>query len=316
MTHRIVFLERASVNANFRAPQAAHIWQAFDWTAQEDVVSRLQGATIAIVNKARLSADMLDALPALKMLALAATGSDNVDLTACEARGIVVSNVRGYASTTVPEHAIALMFALARRLPDYMADVAAGRWTRSHNFCLLDHPIRDLRGATLGIVGGGSLGQGVATLAKALGMQVIFAERRGATAVRAGRVAFDAVLQQADVLSLHCPLTEHTRHLINAQTLAEMKPSAFLINTARGGLVDEAALATALREGGLAGAAVDVLSAEPPPASNPLLDPSVPNLIVTPHVAWASAEAMQALADQVIDNIEAFMAGAPRNRLA
>lgn len=315
MGQRIVFLERASVDAPFRAPQIEHEWVEFAETTADQIVPRLRGAHIAIVNKARLGLAELEALPDLKMIALAATGSDNVDLVACRARGIVVSNVRGYAVTTVPEHVMALLLALSRRLFDYTADVAAGRWSRSPNFCFLDYPIRDLRGAMLGIVGSGSLGQGVAELARGFGMQVVFSERPGAGTVREGRVAFDALLGQADVISLHCPLTDDTRHLINARTLAMMKPGALLINTARGALVDEQALADALRAGTIGGAAVDVLSKEPPVTSNPLLAGGIPNLIVTPHVAWASGAAMRAMADQVIDNIDAFMAGNPRNSL-
>jgi glycerate dehydrogenase len=316
MTVRIVFLERESVDAQFRRPAPAHEWVEHAHTGADQVVARLQGAQIAILNKARLDAAALAALPALRMVAIAATGSDNVDLAACRARGVVVSNVRGYATTTVPEHVMALMLALSRRLFDYAADVAAGRWARASNFCLLDHPIRDLRGATLGLVGGGSLGQGVAELARGFGMRVKFSERPGATQVREGRTDFDTLLREADVLSLHCPLNDTTRHLINADTLARMKPTALLINTARGALVDEAALSAALRAGRIAGAALDVLSQEPPAAPNPLLAGDVPNLIVTPHVAWASGAAMQALADQVVDNIEAFMAGTPCNTLS
>jgi len=312
---RIVFLERASVDAVFRAPSAAHEWVEFAETSADQLVPRLQGAHIAIVNKARIGVAQLDALPDLKMIAIAATGSDNVDLAACRARGIMVSNVRGYAVTTVPEHVMALMLALSRRLFDYTADVAAGKWARSPNFCFLDYPIRDLRGAMLGIVGAGSLGQGVADLARGFGMQVVFSERPGADTVREGRLPFDALLRQADVISLHCPLTDDTRHLINAGSLAMMKPTALLINTARGALVDEQALADALRAGRIGGAAVDVLSQEPPVPTNPLLAGDIPGLIVTPHVAWASGAAMQALADQVVDNIDGFMAGQPRNAL-
>ena len=316
MTLMIVMLERDSVDARFRSPNVDHAWREFAWTAPADVMGRLAGAHVAVVNKTRLTADMIAALPELRMVAIAATGSDNVDLAACRERGIVVSNVRGYAVTTVPEHVVALMFALARRLPDYTADVAAGRWSSARNFCLLDHKVRDLKGATLGLVGSGSLGLGVAERAAALGMKVVFSERPGAGAVREGRVAFEEVLRSADVLSLHCPLTDETRHLINAGTLSQMKPDAFLINTARGGLIDEPALAEALRERVIGGAALDVLSSEPPPKDHPLLDPTLPNLIVTPHVAWASQSAMQALADQVIDNIEAFAGQHPRNQLA
>jgi len=316
MTLHIVCLERDAVGADFRAPGVAHEWREFPASSEAEVVDRLRGAEVAIVNKVRLGAAEIAQLPALRMVAIAATGSDNVDLAACAARGIVVSNVRGYAVHTLPEHVLMLMLALRRRLFAYVRDVQAGRWERSGNFCFFDHPIGDVHGATLGIVGRGGLGSEVARLAEAFGMRVLFAEHKGADAVRAGHTAFDTVLREADVMSLHCPLTAATRHLIGATELAAMKPGAILINTARGGLVDEAALAHALRDGHLGGAGVDVLSKEPPRDGNALLAADIPNLIVTPHVAWASREAMQALADQVIDNIEAFAAGAPRNRLA
>ncbi|WP_230976839.1 D-2-hydroxyacid dehydrogenase [Pseudothauera rhizosphaerae] len=311
----IVCLERDAVGARFRAPDLPHRWIEYPATEQADVAERLAGAQVAIINKLRLGEAELAALPDLRMVAVAATGADNIDLAACRARGIVVSNVRGYAVDSVPEHALLLMLALRRRLLDYVADVRAGRWARCENFSFFDHPIVDLAGSTLGIVGHGGLGQGVARLGTAFGMRVLLAERRGAAVPRSGHTAFDEVLAQADVLSLHCPLDDATRGLIGAAELARMRPSAILVNTSRGGLVDEAALADALRAGRLAGAATDVLSAEPPRDGNPLLAPDIPNLIVTPHVAWASAQAMQRLADQVIANIEAYAAGAPRNRL-
>lgn len=316
MALEIVCLERDAVGAVFRRPLLDHRWTEYPATPQADVPARLAGADIAIVNKVALGAGDIARLPRLKMVAIAATGADNVDLDACRARGIVVSNVRGYAVHSVPEHALMLMLALRRRLFAYAADVRAGRWARSDNFCFFDHPIGDLHGATLGIVGRGGLGEGVARLAAAFGMRILYAEHKGAAAVRDGYTAFDTVLAEADVISLHCPLTPATRGLIGAAELAAMKPAAVLVNTARGGVVDEAALADALRTGRIAGAATDVLSAEPPRDGNPLLADEIPNLIVTPHVAWASREAMQALADQVMDNIEAFAAGAPRNRLA
>lgn len=316
MTLSIVCLERDAVGAAFGRPRASHRWTEFPSSTQEQVVERLRDAEVAIINKLRLGASEIAALPRLQMVAVAATGSDNVDLEACRARGIVVSNVRGYAVHTVPEHALMLMLALRRRLFDYVADVRAGRWARSDNFCFFDHPIGDLHGATLGIIGRGGLGDGVARLGAAFGMRVIYAEHKGVAGVREGYTAFKRVLAEADVLSLHCPLTPATRGLIGASELASMKREAVLINTARGGVVDEPALAAALRAGVIAGAATDVLSSEPPREGNPLLAADIPNLIVTPHVAWASRQAMQALADQVIDNIDAFAAGAPRNRLA
>ena len=313
---RIVCLERDAVGAEFRSPAIEHDWIEYPLTQGSEVVPRLAGAAVAIVNKVTLGAAEIAQLPDLRMVAIAATGSDNVDLRVCAQRGIVVSNVRGYSRQTVPEHAVMLMLALRRRLFDYVADVRAGRWTRAESFCFFDHPIGDLHRATLGVVGRGSLGQAVARLAEAFGMRVLFAEHKGANAVREGYASFEQVLRDADVVSLHCPLNDVTRGLIGEAELALMKPSAILVNTARGGLVDEAALAAALREGRLGGAGIDVLSVEPPRDGNPLLATDIPNLIVTPHVAWASRGAMQALADGVIANIEAFAAGAPANRLA
>jgi glycerate dehydrogenase len=221
--------------------------------------------------------------------------------------------VRGYAVTTLPEHVLMLMLALRRNLPGLRADVRAGEWQRAPQFCLHARPLDDLRGTTLGVVGYGTLGRAVARLARAVGMEVIAAEHKGASVVRAGRTPFEEVLGASDVLTLHAPLSAETRHLIGAAELRRMKPNALLINCGRGGLVDEAALVAALRAGEIAGAGVDVLSREPPRAGNPLLEADLPNLIVTPHVAWASRQAMQALADQLIANIEAFVRGEPAN---
>lgn len=313
---RIVLLERDSVKADFRPPGFPHEWVEHRVSTQDEVVERLAGAEVAIVNKLRVDADALARLPGLRMIAVAATGADNIDLAACVERGIVVSNVRGYAVNTVPEHALMLMLALRRKLFEYVSDVRAGLWGKADTFCLFHHPVGDLHGATLGIIGGGALGAGVARLAEAFGMRVLLAERKGAGLVRPGRTAFDVVLRESDVISIHCPLNADTRSLIGEAELSAMPAHAILINTARGGIVDEQALASALRAGVIGGAGMDVLSVEPPRKGNPLLDPDIPNLIVTPHMAWASAEAMQALADQVIDNVEAFVAGDPRNRLA
>jgi len=235
-----------------------------------------------------------------------------VDWAWCRQRGITVCNVRGYGTRSVAEHVLMLMLALRRQLPGFQRDLRAGAWQRAEAFCLLDRPIGDLGGATLGIVGTGELGQAVAALGRALGMEVLLAERRGA-APRPGRVAFEEALARADVLSLHCPLTPETRGLVGAAELAAMKPGAILINTARGALVDAEALLASLAAGHLGGAGIDVLPEEPPRHGHPLLAADLPNLIVTPHVAWASASAMQALADQLVGNLEAFVAGAPRN---
>ncbi|MEF8753929.1 MAG: D-2-hydroxyacid dehydrogenase [Accumulibacter sp.] len=317
--HRIVYLERESIVAEVRRPAFPHHWREHPCTLQTEVGERLAGATIAIVNKLQLDAGLIAALPALRMIAVAATGTNNVDLDACRAHGIVVSNIRGYAVHTVPEHVFALLLALSRNLIAYRQSVAAGRWQQAEQFCFFDHPIRDLHGMTLAIIGSGSLGCGVARLAEAFGMHVLRSERKDAATLRPGYTPFPQVLREADVISLHCPLTSATRHLIGADELQAMKRSALLINTARGGLVDEAALLAALREGRIAGAGFDVLSVEPPAAGNPLLTPellALPNFLLTPHVAWASQPAMQALADQLTANLEAFARGEPQNRVA
>lgn len=310
----IVFLDRGSIEARLRPPAFAHRWTDYEATAPADIVARLQDAGVAVVNKVVLDASVLAQLPQLRLIALCATGSNNVDLNYCREHGIAVANIRGYAVHTVPEHVFMLMLALRRQLPAYQADVCAGRWQRAAQFCFFDHPIRDLYGATLGIVGFGVLGQAVAALAAAFGMSVLVAEHKG-RAPRAGFVAFDTVLAQADVISLHAPLTPATQHLIGAPELARMRKDAILINCGRGGLVDEQALAAALRAGRLGGAGIDVLSDEPPRRGNPLLADDLPNLIVTPHIAWASRDAMQIMADRLIDNIEAFFAGQGQNRL-
>ena len=316
MIHRIVFLERDSIRGEFRRPEFPHDYDEYPLTAPEQVAQRVQGASIVITNKVVLRGELLSTLPNLKMVACAATGTDNVDLAWCREHGIVVSNIRGYAADTVPEHVIALAMALRRNLLAYRRDVLDGKWQRSSNFCFFDHPIRDLHGATLGLIGRGSLGEGVARLAEAFGMRVLWAERKGAEKVGPGRTAFEALLRQSDVVSLHCPLNDTTRGLIGAAELRLMKPDAILINTARGGIVDEAALARALQEGRIGGAGFDVLSKEPPREGNPLLELDLPNFILTPHVAWASAGAMQALLDQLTGNLEAFARGEPRNRVA
>lgn len=316
---RVVQLEGESLIAEVRRPAFAHDWVEHAKTAPGQVVERLAGASIAITNKVAIDAAAVNALPDLKMIAVSATGTNNVDLDACRARGIVVANIRGYAVNTVPEHVMALLLALSRNLVAWRETLLAGGWQRSEQFCLFDHPIRDLHGATLGLIGSGTLGNGVARLAGAFGMRVLRAERKGATVVRPGYTAFADVLAEADAISLHCPLTAETLDLIGEAELRAMKGSALLINTARGGIVNEAALIRALKEGWIAGAGFDAITAEPPPADHPMVDPALlalPNFLLTPHVAWSSRPAMQTLADQLIDNIEAFVAGAPKNRVA
>ena len=312
----IVFLDRDTIPAHIRLPRPAfaHQWNEYPATTPQQRLERLQEATIAISNKVVLDAKILSRLPQLKMIAIAATGTNNVDLDYCRQHGITVSNIRGYAVDSVPEHAIAMMFALRRNLLAYHQDIQRGVWMEKNQFCFFTHPIGDIKGSTLGIVGRGTLGQAMAGLGRALGMQVLFAEHKGAAACREGYLPFEQVLTQADVLSLHCPLTEQTANLIGRQELKMMKPTSLLINTGRGGLVDEQALVEALQSGQIGGAGVDVFTQEPAPAANPLIaNADLPNLLLTPHVAWGSASAIQALADQLIDNINAFVAGEPQN---
>lgn len=315
LMERIVFLERKTIAANFRRPGFAHEWIEFDESFQDQVVERLRGATIAISNKLALREPELAQLPDLRLIAIAATGSDNIDLNYCREHHIVVSNTRGYAVNSVPEHVLMMMLALRRNLLAYRADVQNGMWQQSKQFCLLTHELHDLSGSTLGIFGYGSIGKAMARLGGAMGMRVLIAERKDAHEIRAGRTSFSDTLRQSDVVSLHCPLTDETRDLLGRAEFEMMKPGALLINTARGALVDDAALIEALHSGSIGGAGYDALREEPPRHGSPLLELNLPNFIVTPHVAWASNEAVQALADQVIDNIEAFIAGSPRNVL-
>lgn len=273
-------------------------------------------ADIVVTNKVPLRRQALDVLPRLRMVAVAATGVDMIDLDACRGRGVVVSNIRGYAARTVPEHAFALILALRRNLFAYHRAVADGRWQENGLFCFFDFPIADLAGARLGIVGEGVIGQGVAALARALAMTPLFAAHKGATGMGPLYTPWPEVLETCDIITLHCPLTAATRHMIGRPEFLAMKRRPLLINTARGGLVDEAALARALEDGLISGAGFDVAESEPPAIDSPLMRLlHRPDFILTPHVAWASRDAMQTLADQLIDNIEAFVAGRPVNRV-
>jgi len=311
----IVFLERSTIAAKFRRPSFDHEWIEFGESLQDQVVDRLLGATIAISNKLALREPELSKLPALKLIAIAATGADNIDLNYCRAHDIAVSNTRGYAVNSVPEHVLMMILALRRNLLAYRADVQNGLWQKSNQFCLLTHELHDINGSTLGIIGFGSIGKAMTRLGESLGMRVLIAEHKHAAECREGRTSFEDVLRQSDVVSLHCPLTNETRDLFRRTEFEMMRPGALLINTARGALVDDAALTEALQNGSIAGAGYDALREEPPRQGSPLLDLNLPNFIVTPHVAWASNEAVQALADQVIDNIEGFIYGTPRNLL-
>ncbi|MFL6333035.1 MAG: D-2-hydroxyacid dehydrogenase [Pyrinomonadaceae bacterium] len=310
---KIVFLERHTLRAPLRDPSFENTRRYYDDGVKdpEVLLERLKDATVVIVNKTPLRAGLLERLSKLKLIAVVATGTDNIDLEFCRARGIEVRNVRGYAAETVPEHVFMLALALSRHLLGYREDVRAGLWHRSDQFCLQTHWVGDLHGATLGIVGYGTLGRGVERLARAFGMEVLISERKGAEELREGRTPFDEVLRRSDVLTLHVPLNEETRNLIGREELMQMKRTALLVNCARGGVVDEWALAGALRKNRIGGAGVDVLSTEPPGLGNPLLDLDLPNIIVTPHIAWAGSRAQQTLADRLIDNIEDFFKRKP-----
>lgn len=308
----IVFLDSTGIPASHRIPSFSFPHQLTEYahTAAEQVLARAKDADIIITSKVILDREILSQLPKLKLIAVTATGTNNIDLAAAKVLGIVVKNVTGYSSVTVPEHVIGMIYALKHRLIDYHRDqLLTERWATCGQFCYVDYPISDVQGSTLGIVGRGCIGNEVARLAQAVGMRVLFAEHQHATTIREGYTAFDEVLEQADVISLHCPLTPQTEQLINAKTLALMKPNACLINTGRGGLINEADLLQALQSGKLAGAALDVLVKEPP-ASNDALwlaAKTQPNLLITPHVAWASDSALTTLVNKVAQNIEEFV---------
>jgi glycerate dehydrogenase len=316
---RIVFLDRSTIGSSvtLSKPAFPHEWVDYDRTRPDQVVERLQGAEIAVCNKVPIRRDAIERLPALKMICIPATGYDAFDIDACRNRGIIVSNVQGYAGTTVPEHTLALILALRRGLIGFRQDVIDGRWQEAQQFCFFTHPIHDLRGSTLGIFGEGVIGQSVARLAQAFGMRTLFGAHKNVQGLGPLYTPFDEVLATADVITLHCPLMPATRNMIAASEFEKMKKRPLLINCSRGGLVNEADLVDALDRGQIAGVGFDCLASEPPASDNPLLKIlDRPNVIVTPHVAWASDEAMQTVWDQVIEHIENFHAGRPSNRVA
>jgi glycerate dehydrogenase len=290
-------------------------WQFFDTTQDTDVVTRAHDADIVISNKVRLTKDHFDQLRQLKLVCVAATGTNNVDLDAAVQNKVRVTNVTGYATPSVVQHVFGLILSLTIRLDQYRGAIREQRWQRSKVFCLLDYRISELHGKTLGIIGYGVLGKAVAQLGKAFGMEILVAEHKDRQP-REGRVALEQVLARSDVISLHCPLTPATENLIGRDELALMKPTALLINAARGGIVNERALVEALQHNRIGGAGVDVLTEEPPVNGNPLLDVDLSNLIVTPHIAWASVESRQRVINEVALNIEAFLKGEPRNVVA
>lgn len=312
----IVFLDRATLSPETRLRPLGfpHRLTVFERTAPSEVAARIAGADIVITNKASVPADAIAGASRLRLIAVSATGTDMVDIAAASSRRIVVCNVRNYAVHTVPEHTFALILALRRSLFAYRDSVVRGRWREAAQFCFFDHPIRDLAGSTLGIVGDGVLGKAVAEIAKAFRMEVLFSDYKGTTGMGPLYTPFAEVMRRSDVITLHAPLLPSSKNMIGRPEFALMERRPLLINAARGGLVDEEALAEALTSGRIAGAAFDVATTEPPPDDHPLMRLlALPNFILTPHVAWASREAIQALADQLIDNIEAFMAGTPRN---
>ncbi|EEZ70743.1 D-2-hydroxyacid dehydrogenase [Neisseria cinerea] len=292
-----------------------HELAVYGTTDASETAVRVCGAHIVITNKVVISADIIADNPQLELIAVSATGVNNVDIEAAKAAGIVVCNVRAYGNESVAEHAFMLMIALMRNLPAYQRDVAAGLWEKSPFFCHYGAPIRDLNGKMLAVFGRGNIGRTLARYAQAFGMRVVFAEHKHAPAVREGYVSFEDAVRAADVLSLHCPLNAQTENMIGENELQQMKPGAVLINCGRGGLVDENALVAALKYGQIGGAGVDVLTEEPPRGGNPLLNARLPNLIVTPHTAWASREALDRLFDILLANINAFVKGEAQNRV-
>ncbi|KGF62718.1 2-hydroxyacid dehydrogenase [Pseudomonas lutea] len=279
-------------------------------TTPDQVAERLKDAEVAISNKIVIDAATFAACPSLKLVLITATGVNNIDLDAARKHGVVVSNCQGYGTPSVAQHTLMLLLAMATRLPDYQQAIHQGQWQKSKQFCLLDFPIVELEGKTLGLLGHGELGGAVAKLAEAFGMRVLSGQIPGRPA-RPDRVPLNELLPQVDALTLHCPLNDHTRDMIGADELSLLKPKAFVINTARGGLINEQALADALRNGHLAGAATDVLTVEPPVNGNPLLSGDIPRLIITPHSAWGSQEARQRIVGQINENALAFQAGKP-----
>jgi glycerate dehydrogenase len=279
-------------------------------TTTDQVAERLKDADVAISNKIMIDAATFAACPNLKLVLVTATGVNNIDLDAARKHGVVVSNCQGYGTPSVAQHTLMLLLAMATRLPDYQQAIHLGQWQKSKQFCLLDFPIVELEGKTLGLLGHGELGGAVAKLAEAFGMRVLSGQIPGRPA-RPDRVPLNELLPQVDALTLHCPLNDDTRDMIGAHELSLLKAKAFIVNTARGGLINEQALADALRNGHLGGAATDVLTVEPPVNGNPLLSGDIPRLIITPHSAWGSQEARQRIVGQINENALAFYEGKP-----
>jgi glycerate dehydrogenase len=316
---KAVFLDYATVGPDVDVASLERVvdLECHAATSPENVPELIRGCEVVIVNKTRVSRRALLQAPEVKLIALVATGTDNVDIGAARDAGVAVTNIRDYCNTAVVQHVFALVLSLTQGIHHYAALVRDGAWQRSKTFALFDYPIRELTGLNLGIVGHGSLGRAVGEFGRCLGMHVLVSARPDAApdAVPAGRVAFDEVVRAADVLTLHCPLTDATRHMLNRERFGTMKRGAIVINTARGGLIDSADLVTALTQGLIGGAGIDVLAEEPPTGDDPLLSADLPNLIVTPHIAWAAREARQRAINQVTENIAAFLSGESLRRV-
>ncbi len=320
MTLKAVFLDFATVsNGDLDVSALKRVLPdviLHDVTPDAEIPARMAGAQIVMTNKLRITRALIEANPQLRFVGVSATGTNNVDLDAARDHTVAVCNVRDYCSRSVMQHVLAVILAHTHRIREFSRLAVDGSWSRTPQFTMLNYPIRELSGRVLGIVGYGTLGRAVAQGAQAaLDMKVVIAGRPGQPAAP-GRVDLDTLLRQADVLSLHCPLTSDTANMIGARELSLMKPDALLVNTARGGLIDSSALVAALRAGTIGGAAIDVLPQEPPLDGNPLVDPTIPNLILTPHIAWAAQEARQRCLDEVAANIADFLKGGTRNRVA
>lgn len=315
-TLNIVFLDRDTISPSTHIPEFnfKHKLQVFSKTNPQEIDTRIADADIVITNKVNIKAENIKNAKNLKLIALTATGFDNIDVKACSDMGISVCNITNYANNTVPEHVFALIFALRRSLVAYVNSVKKGRWQESQQFCYFDYPVKDLKGSTLGIIGKGTLGQATAEIGKSLGLNVLFAARKNDKNPASGYTPFEQVLKQSDIISLHCPLVAETNNLLSFDEFALMEKKPLIINTARGGLIDNKALANALKTNQISGAGIDVTVPEPPAADSILMQLlDLPNFILTPHIGWASQEAIQSLANQLVENINSFISGNPRN---
>ena len=303
--------DRGDINTSNLYTQLSN-WQQYPYTMSTDIKARIREANVLVTNKVEIDRAQIEQATELKLILAAATGTDHIDLAACREKQIAVCNVRDYATSSVVQHTIGLMLALTTSLVHYHTDVRNGKWPSSNIFCLLDHPIQDLNGKVLGVIGWGNLGKRVASVSEALGMEILICQRVGGI-TQPGRVGLSTLLKESDIITLHCPLTPSTHHLITARQFEKMKSTAFLINTARGAIVNSTDLAEALRLGRISGAGIDVADKEPPDLSHPLLGEGIPNLILTPHTAWASRESRQNLLNGLSINLKAWLEGQPIN---